>query len=381
MSRAPVPFDPHAVSRRDFVKVCTMAAAAIGLSSAAAAQMVEAAGRGLKPSVVWLHFQECTGCTESLLRTSHPGVAEVILDLISLDYHETLFAASGHQAEKALQDTISKNAGRFILVVEGAIPTKDGGIYCQIAGRTAVDILNEVAAKAGAIVAIGSCASWGGIPSADPNPTGATGAPMILKGKTVVTIPGCPANPYNFLGVVLQYATLGTLPKLDALGRPLFAYGRTIHEHCPRRAHFDAGRFANQFGDEGHRQGYCLYKLGCKGPMTHANCSTLAFGEVVDCWPIGIGHPCVGCTEQHVAFRIPMHTTATIERPVPPDTYAPIFAAQGSFSPAATAVAGVIGGALVGAGVMASRRIDRADTLQEEKQKSEERQTGEGKKV
>ena len=108
---------------------------------------------------------------------------------------------------------------------------------------------------------------------------------------------------------MLQYATLGTLPKLDELGRPKFAYGRTIHEHCPRRAHFDAGRFAEKFGDEGHRQGYCLYKLGCKGPMTHANCSTLHFGEVVDCWPIGIGHPCVGCTEQAVAFRMPMHET------------------------------------------------------------------------
>ncbi len=358
MSRCAVPFDPNAVSRRDFVKVCTMSAAAIGLSSAAAAQMVEAAGRGLKPSVVWLHFQECTGCTESLLRTSHPGVAEVILDLISLDYHETLFAASGHQAEKALQDTMAAKAGKFILVVEGSIPTKDGGIYCQIGGRTAVDILNDVAAKAGAIVAIGSCASWGGIPSADPNPTGATGAPMILKGKTVVTIPGCPANPYNFLGVVLQYATLGTLPKLDDLGRPLFAYGRTIHEHCPRRAHFDAGRFANTFGDEGHRQGYCLYKLGCKGPMTHANCSTLAFGDVVDCWPIGIGHPCVGCTEQAIAFRIPMHATVSIDRPVPPDTYAPVNAQQGTFHPAATALAGAIGGALLGAGYVASRKLD-----------------------
>jgi len=375
MSRA-VPFDPSAVSRRDFVRACTLAAAAVGLSSAAASQIVEAAGKGLKPSVVWLHFQECTGCTESLLRTSHPDVASVILDLISLDYHETLFAGAGHQAEKALADTIKSQEGKFICVVEGAIPTKDGGIYCQVGGRTAVDILNDVASKAGAIIAIGSCASWGGIPSADPNPTGATGAPQILnttlKGKTVVTIPGCPANPYNFLGVVLQYATLGTLPKLDELGRPLFAYGRTIHEHCPRRAHFDAGRFANTFGDEGHRQGYCLYKLGCKGPMTHANCSTLAFGEVVDCWPIGIGHPCVGCTEQKVAFRIPMHTTAAIERPVPPDTYPPIHAEQGGISPVATAVAGVIGGALLGAGFVASRKIDKAeadaDTLPDTKQ-------------
>ncbi|HVZ20902.1 MAG TPA: hydrogenase small subunit [Vicinamibacterales bacterium] len=358
MAAAGTSFDWQTVSRRDFVRVCTMAAAAVGMSSTAAAKVVEAAGKGLKPSVVWLHFQECTGCTESLLRTSHPGIAEVILDLVSLDYHETLFAAAGHQAEDALKDTITKNAGKYILVVEGAIPTKENGIYCKVGGRTAVDMLTEVGSKAGAIVALGSCASWGGIPSADPNPTGATGAPMILKDKTVVTLPGCPTNPYNFLGVVLQYAALGTLPKLDEKGRPLFAYGRTIHEHCPRRAHFDAGRFAEQFGDDGHRQGYCLYKLGCKGPMTHANCSTLSFGEVVDCWPIGIGHPCVGCTEQTVGFRIPMHATADIVRPTPPDTYAPIHAKEGTISPLATGVAGIIGGALVGGGYIASKKLD-----------------------
>ena len=361
MQRAATTFDSNGLSRRDFVRVCTMAAAAVGLSSTTASQIVEAASKGLKPSVVWLHFQECTGCTESLLRTSHPGIAEVILDLVSLDYHETLFAGAGHQAEAALQDTIKKNAGKYICVVEGAIPTRDGGIYCQVAGRTAVDILNDVGGKAGAVVAIGSCASWGGIPSADPNPTGATGAPMILKGKPVVTLPGCPSNPYNFLGVVLQYATLGTLPELDELGRPAFAYSRTIHEHCPRRAHFDAGRFASKFGDDGHRLGYCLYKLGCKGPMTHANCSTLAFGDVVDCWPIGIGHPCVGCTEQAVAFRIPMHQTVPIDRPTPPDTYPPIHAQQGGISPVATALAGLIGGAVLGAGYVASRRIDELD--------------------
>ncbi len=348
-------------SRRDFVRICTMAGAAVGMSATTVSQIVEAAAKGLKPSVVWLHFQECTGCTESLLRTSHPGIAEVILDLISLDYHETLFAGAGHQAEAALQDTIKKNAGKYICVVEGAIPTKDGGIYCQVGGRTAVDILNDVGSQAGAVIAIGSCASWGGIPSADPNPTGATGVPMILKGKPVVTLPGCPSNPYNFLGVVLQYATLGTLPKLDELGRPTFAYGRTIHEHCPRRAHFDAGRFAEKFGDENHRQGYCLYKLGCKGPMTHANCSTLSFAEVVDCWPIGIGHPCVGCTEQAVAFRIPMHATVPIARPGPPDTYPPIKNAKPAVSPVATGFAGLVGGALLGGAYVMSKKLSDLD--------------------
>ncbi len=347
-----------AVDRREFLRVCTLALAAVGLPYSAAARAARAlAAKKLKPSVIWLHFQECTGCTESLLRTSHPAVAELILDLVSLDYHETLFAAAGGQAERALQKAMKEGAGKYVLVVEGAIPTKDNGIYCKIGDRTALEILREAAAGAGAIIAIGSCASWGGVASADPNPTGATGVPALLAGKRVVTIPGCPANPYNFLGTILQYATYGTLPELDEKGRPKFAYARTIHEHCPRRPHFDAGRFAQRFGDEGHRLGYCLYKLGCKGPATHANCSVLQFGEVIDAWPIGIGHPCYGCTEQKLAFRAALHQTVDIERPTPPDTYAPIRSRQGRVSPVATAVAGLVGGALIGAGFMASRKL------------------------
>ncbi len=197
------------VDRRDFVKACMMAAAAVGLPASAGIKWAEAAEAGLKPSVIWLHFQECTGCTESLLRTSQPGIAELILDLVSLDYHETLFAAAGYQIEEALHQAMEAHAGQYICVVEGAIPRKDGGIYCQIGGRTAIDILNDVASKAAAVVAIGSCASWGGIPSADPNPTDAVGAPQILEGTTVVTIPGCPANPYNFLGTVLAVRRSG----------------------------------------------------------------------------------------------------------------------------------------------------------------------------
>jgi hydrogenase small subunit len=345
--------------RREFIKIVTAAAAAIGLSGSAAVRMVEAATEGLKPSVIWLHFQECTGCTESLLRTAHPTLSALILDLISLDYHETLSAAAGHQAEKSLHDAMALNKGKYVLIVEGAIPLKDDGIYCKIAGKTAVDMLNEVAADAGAIIALGSCASFGGIPASGPNPTGATGAPMVLKDKTVVTIPGCPANPYNLLGVVLQYVALGSLPALDDKGRPTFAYGRTIHEDCPRRAHFDAGRFADHFDDEGHRQGYCLYKLGCKGPATHANCSIQHFGEVPGAWPIGVGHPCVGCTEKSLAFQVPIHTTVDIERPTPPDTYPPIHAEHGGPGPVATAVGGAVVGAALGAAWMHSRKLDK----------------------
>jgi hydrogenase small subunit len=347
----------NGVDRRTFLKVVAQAAAAIGLSGTMAAKFISAVEKGARPSVIWLHFQECTGCTESLLRTSHPGLAEVLFDLISLDYHETLMAAAGHQAEEALEAAIKRNAGKFILVVEGAVPTKENGIYMQIANKTGVDMLKHVAASAGAIVALGSCASWGGIPSADPNPTGASGINQILPGKAIVTLPGCPANPYILLGTLLQYVALGKLPELDELGRPKFAYGRTIHEHCPRRSHFDSGRFAEEFGDEGHRLGYCLYKMGCKGPTTHASCSVLHFCEVVDAWPIGLGHPCFGCTEQSVAFRLPMLKPAEIVRPTPPSTYAPVTPPQGFVSPIATGVGGLIGGAIIGAGWMAAKKI------------------------
>jgi hydrogenase small subunit len=353
------------LTRRDFVKACTAAAAAVGLPAWAGEKMADKVA-ARKPSVVWLHFQECTGCTESLLRASHPDVGSLILDLVSLDYHETLFAAAGYQFEDALEK--AKAAGGYVLVVEGAIPTKDGGVYCRVGGKNAVDILREVAAHAGAVVAIGSCASFGGIQSSPPNPTGAVGVPDLVKDKPVVTLPGCPANPYNLLGTVLQFATFGTLPKLDDRGRPAFAYGRVIHEDCPRRAHFDAGRFATVFGDEGHRAGWCLYKLGCKGPQTHANCSLIDFGEVPGAWPIGIGHPCVGCTEQGILFGKPLagqantiaiHTNLPIERPTAPMAYPGIAPERGQVSALAAGLAGLVVGAAAGAGFVASRKLAR----------------------
>ena len=345
------------VNRRDFVRVCLTAAAAVGLSGTAAAAIAEAVARGVKPSVIWLHFQECTGCTESLLRTSHPDVAALILDLISLDYHETLFAAAGHQAEDALKKAMADNKGKYVCVVEGAIPTKDDGIYCMIGGRTALDIVNEVAADAGAIIAIGSCASWGGMPSADPNPTGATGRAHGAQGQDGrhdPRLPGESVQPARHRAPVRHAEDAARARRARAArSSPTAA---PIHEHCPRRAHFDAGRFAQQFGDEGHRQGYCLYKLGCKGPATHANCSMHHFGEVVDAWPIGLGHPCFGCTEQKLAFRVPLHDTVDIERPTPPDTYPGISTPQGNVSAVATGIVGTVVGAGLGAGYVASKQ-------------------------
>ncbi len=284
------------LKRRDFLKACTIATAAMGFPVEMVDKVAAAVSSPQRPPVIWLHFMECTGCTEALLRASHPDVAHLILDLISLEYHETLMAAAGKQAEEALRTSIEKHKGKYICVVEGAISTRDGGIYCQIGGRPALEILKEVASHAFAVVAVGTCAAFGGIQAATPNPTGAVGVRDIIYDKPLVNVPGCPPNPYNILGTLVYLLTFGHLPELDPLRRPKFAYGRRIHDHCERRPHFDEGRFVEQFGDEAHRKGYCLYKMGCKGPVTHANCPVVRFCDV-GAWPVGAGHGCIGCTE------------------------------------------------------------------------------------
>ena len=350
------------VSRRDFISFCSklMVTAPFGLaitnymSPEAVAQEI---GSIRRPSVIWLHMQDCTGCSETLLRPSQPDLATLIFDVISLDYHETVMAASGTDAEAALHDAMTENRGKYVLVVEGSIPTKDNGIYLKLAGKWGTDYLRDVAKDAAAIISIGSCSSWGGVPSSGPNPTGAVGVDSIIKDKPIVNIPGCPPNPYILLGTVLQFAKTGTIPELDDKKRPKFAYDRVIHEHCPRRPHFDAGRFAKVFGDEGHRSGHCLYRLGCKGPVTHASCSTRHYNEVVDAWPIGVGAPCFGCTEQFVGYTIPAFQTVPISTATPPATYPSVEAPQGVVQAAATGAAGLAGGILLGAGYVAARKF------------------------
>ncbi len=351
--------------RREFLQFCATVAATLGLPTGAEAAVAKAVESAQRPSVIWLHFQECTGCSESLLRAEHPTIEKLILDVISLDYHETLMVAAGHQAEAARKDAMKAHKGKYVLVVEGAIPTKENGIYCKIGGHTAIDLLKECAADAAAVIAIGSCASWGGMPSTipsiagvDSSPTGASGVAEVL-GKPVVTIPGCPPNPYNFLATVVHFLTFGSLPPVDKLGRPLFAYGRLIHENCERRAHFDAGRFAMQFGDEGHRKGYCLYKLGCKGPETYANCPTLGFNDVGEsAWPVACGHPCIGCSEKGVGFTKPIHTVAKMLNVAPPTQYPRISENVGKGAGFASAAAlAAIAGAAAGGAVMMAKNL------------------------
>jgi hydrogenase small subunit len=282
-------------SRRDFLRFCSYAAAVTGIGASGLPSLVRALEKKARPPVVWLHFQECTCCSESFIRSSHPIVADVILDLLSLDYTETLQAAAGFQAEKCLQDTLKNHQGKYILLVEGSVPMKDGGIYCTIGGRTAKDILEEAAKGAAAIVAWGSCASNGCIQAASPNPTGATPVHKVIS-KPVINVPGCPPIGDVMTAVVAHILVFGRPPDLDGHGRPREFYGRRVHDTCYRRAYYDAGLFVETWDDESARKGYCLYKMGCRGPATYNACSVTKWNNGVS-YPIQSGHGCIGCSE------------------------------------------------------------------------------------
>lgn len=287
--------EERGVSRRDFMKYCATVAAAMGMGPAFAPKVAEALTSPNRPSVVYLHMAECTGCSEAVLRTTQPFIDELILDVISLDYHETIMAAAGEMAEKALHDAVNSPKG-FIAVVEGAIPTADNGIYGAVGGKTMLSICEEILPKAAAVISIGACACYGGVQAAAPNPTKAKGVNDVMKshGVSAINVPGCPPNPINFVGTVVHYLTKG-LPELDDYGRPVLFFGETVHERCPRLPHFDNDEYAPSFDSEEARKGYCLYQLGCKGPFTYNNCPTVKFNQTN--FPIEAGHPCIGCSE------------------------------------------------------------------------------------
>ncbi|MBK7585907.1 MAG: hydrogenase small subunit [Myxococcales bacterium] len=296
--------EAHGVGRREFLAFCSAVAVTLGLPASASAQIAEVLEKKQKPILVWLEFQDCAGNTESFLRSSKPSAADVVLDVLSVDYHETIMAAAGHQAESALDATVQGHKGQYIVVVEGSIPTGAGGAYCTIGGKSALQIAREVCGGALATIAVGTCAAFGGLPAASPNPTGAVSvADAVPHLKTLINLPACPVNAENLTAVLVWFLTYGNWPPTDNLKRPLFAYGKSIHDACERRAHFDAGQYVEQFGDEGHRVGYCLYKMGCKGPVTFQNCPNVRWNEGTN-WPIGCGHPCLGCAEPHFWDRM-----------------------------------------------------------------------------
>mgnify|MGYP005839898583 CR=1 FL=1 len=282
-------------SRRDFLKFCGTMGAMMGLQASGVAQIAKALESKSRIPVIWLHLQECTCCSESFIRSSHPIVADIVLDRISLDYTETLMAASGHQAEKSLHDTMEKYNGEYLLMVEGSVPTKDDG-YCCIGGRSAYEILDEAAKGAKAVIAWGNCASSGCVQAASPNPTGAKPVHKIIHGKPIINVQGCPPIAEVMAGVVVHLLAFDRIPQLDALGRPKAFYSRRVHDTCYRRPNYDAGLFVQSFDDENAKRGYCLYKMGCRGPNTYNSCGVIKWNNGVS-FPIQSGHPCIGCSE------------------------------------------------------------------------------------
>jgi hydrogenase small subunit len=282
------------ISRRQFLDFCAAITATLALPSSYAKAVAQALSERKKPVLVWLEFQDCAGNTESMLRSPHPMVEDVVLETLSWEYHETIMAGYGKHAEAALNRVVKEEKGKYLAVVEGAIPTADDGVYCTIAGRTALDIAHEVCTNAAATISVGACAWDGGLVRSNPNPTGAVGVQEAVPGIKVVNLPGCPHNAANTAAVLVHYLTFGDMPGLDPYNRPLFAYGHIIHDQCERRAHYDAGRYVQEWGDEGHRKGWCLYKMGCKGPQATYNCPTVRWNNATS-WPVKAGHGCIAC--------------------------------------------------------------------------------------
>jgi hydrogenase small subunit len=276
--------------------------------------------------VIYLQTAACSGCAVTMLNTASPTIKNVLIDQIvpgvhiNLKFHPVVMAAAGELAIQAMEDTAKRQKGEYVLVVDGAVPMADGGVYGVVGERngkpvTMLQRVTELAQDALAVIAMGTCASFGGIPAAPPNPSGCVSVQKALAAqgisKPLINIPGCPPHPDWFVGTVAS-VILNGLPKaedLDDFLRPKAFYGKLIHENCPRRAYFDEGKFAKKFGEDG-----CLYELGCKGPITHADCPLRRWNGGTN-WVIGAGAPCNGCTQP----EFPNETTPFYEKLVDVD--------------------------------------------------------------
>lgn len=306
------------VSRRDFMKYCGYVATTLGLSEAAAPQIAAAVEKGakLKPAL-WLNGGSCTGCTESMAQVDTPDVATIVLELLSLNYFETIMAASGEFAEKNIEDTIE--AGNYLLIYEGSAMMGEDGNTLLVNGHTGISILEKAAAGAQAVIAVGACAVDGGWVYAHPNPAGGIGVQSFLDSVKVATpvvnLPCCPTSPEWVVAMVVQWLLVAGddpaafLEKTALLEKkyhdtyrdadvsllyPEYIVGSTIHDNCPRRGQFENGNFVTEFGSEEEAMGYCLYKVGCKGPQTYTQCPVTRWNRSVS-WCVNSGAPCIGC--------------------------------------------------------------------------------------
>jgi hydrogenase small subunit len=273
-------------------------------------------------TVIWLQGAGCTGCSVSTLNAVSPRIQNLLLDElvpgkhINLRFQMTIMAGEGEPVIEVLRDTQKQKKGEYILIVEGAIPTALNGIYGTIGeengkAETIFSRVVNLGKDALLTIALGSCAAYGGIPAAKPNPTGCKGIKEVFKNKNiktpVINLPGCPTHPDWLVGTI-SIILLGTPLDLDDLNRPKLFYGELIHENCPRRADFDKGKFAEKLGDPG-----CLYQVGCKGHYTYADCPLRQWNNGLN-WCVKAGSPCLGCVEPGFPdFTSPFYEKITLE--------------------------------------------------------------------
>ena len=248
-------------------------------------------GQLQRKKLVWLELTGCSGNIISLLDGNNPDFKYLASQMVQFVYDNSLIVKQG---QKAIDQLFSVIGSEFILAVEGAVATKENGIYNIIGMNqgqqiTAYDAVKKLGEAATHVIAVGTCASDGGVSAARPNPAGCESVQAVLDRK-VIKLPGCPCNPDWFLST-LAYILLFGEPELDAMGRPTLFYGRTIHERCPRRSYFEKGIFAEKLGEE-----TCMFKLGCRGPVTRTDCPIRRWNERVN-WPIGDNTPCIGCAQ------------------------------------------------------------------------------------
>jgi hydrogenase small subunit len=282
------------LTRREFFKLSAKMTALMGLSQSMIPDMVEALNGMVQDNapVLWLQGQSCSGCSVSLLNIENPDPAELLTQYISLLFHSTLSFATGHLSMEVLNKSIEQK--NYYLVVEGSIPAKMPEA-CVIGGEPVTEQVLRASADANAIIAVGTCASFGGIPGAEGNPTGAVGLPEFLKNnhisKPTIVLPGCPVHPEWVVGTLAHLIKFG-IPPLDNKGRPKCFFSRLIHDQCPRFADYEREKFAKTFSDSG-----CLFKLGCLGPNTHADCTVRHWHSGVNSC-INAGAPCIGCASE-----------------------------------------------------------------------------------
>lgn len=305
--------EARGISRRSFLKLCSGLAAWMGLSARYIPDIAHAIEKAaIRPPVLWLNFSSDSGCTESFVKLRYPSIAKVVLELISLDYNETIMAAAGKGSDESLERTRQDYQGKYVCIVEGGLPMADNGAWLTIGGRTGLEIARSVCADAAVVIPIGSCAFDGGVVTTGPNTSQAKGIMEAtgLDPNKFINVPGCPVNPEWVMAVLVNYLMIKEPLALDGYRRPMMIYGQKIHDNCERRAHFDEGRFVEQFGSKEEALGYCLYKMGCKGPATYSSCPKVRWNDKVN-WCIGSGSPCIGCcepnfTNQFAGFYSPL---------------------------------------------------------------------------